>query len=141
MPALVGDGGPRRSRFTAAAFFVALQAAALSYRLPGSSWLDLLAGSMAGAVLYSVTLEWLTELELRRDRPAAASRRAALGWLVLTAGGLLDAVGIRMRPSGPGNHRIVCRATDGEGRVQDAALRPPHPSGSTGYHQVRLRAA
>ena len=39
----------------------------------------------------------------------------------------------------PGDHTIVVRATDGRGALQDATERPPHPSGSSGYHKVSLR--
>lgn len=47
----------------------------------------------------------------------------------------------RWRPPGPGAYRVMCRAADGAGRLQDAARRPPHPSGATGYHSVTIRAA
>jgi hypothetical protein len=30
------------------------------------------------------------------------------------------------------------RATDGHGALQIAQERPPHPSGSSGYHQVEV---
>lgn len=38
----------------------------------------------------------------------------------------------------PGTVTIACRASDGDGRVQDEAMRPPHPSGATGYHRVSV---
>lgn len=41
-------------------------------------------------------------------------------------------------PADPGTLAIACRATDGDGRVQDEATRPPHPSGATGYHRVSV---
>lgn len=41
-------------------------------------------------------------------------------------------------PDRPGTHEVACRATDGDGRVQDAQIRPPHPSGATGYPAVRV---
>ena len=124
VPALVGNGSPTRYRFTAAAFFVVLLAAALTYRLPGSSWLGLLAGSMAGAVLYCVTLEWLAELELRRDRPADPSRRAALGWLVLAAGGLLTSGTLLGRLAARRGSAVTLAAADQTARIP---ARPPFP--------------
>jgi DMSO/TMAO reductase YedYZ molybdopterin-dependent catalytic subunit len=39
---------------------------------------------------------------------------------------------------GPGEHTLAVRATDGAGVVQIAERRPPHPSGASGYHQVRV---
>ena len=36
----------------------------------------------------------------------------------------------------PGTFPLSVRATDGAGRVQDAAYRPPHPSGASGYHRI-----
>ncbi len=42
----------------------------------------------------------------------------------------------RWTPPRPGPYRVLCRAADGDGRVQDAARRRPHPSGASGYHQV-----
>lgn len=41
----------------------------------------------------------------------------------------------------PGRHNLVVRATDGTGALQDARERPPHPSGSSGYHRVSVRVA
>jgi DMSO/TMAO reductase YedYZ molybdopterin-dependent catalytic subunit len=41
----------------------------------------------------------------------------------------------------PGTHNVVVRATDGAGALQDAAERPPHPSGSSGYHRVSVRVS
>jgi len=37
--------------------------------------------------------------------------------------------------------RLVARATDGKGQVQDGTPRSPLPSGSTGWHRVRVVAA
>jgi DMSO/TMAO reductase YedYZ molybdopterin-dependent catalytic subunit len=37
-------------------------------------------------------------------------------------------------PAQPGRVTVACRATDGTGAVQTAAIAPPHPSGATGYH-------
>lgn len=34
---------------------------------------------------------------------------------------------------------VACRAVDGDGRPQDARRRPPHPSGSSGYHEVQFQ--
>jgi hypothetical protein len=44
----------------------------------------------------------------------------------------------RWTPSRPGPYTIACRATDGKGMRQDAVKRPPHPSGASGYHEVRI---
>jgi len=41
----------------------------------------------------------------------------------------------------PGEHTLQVRATDGEGRTQTARRAPPHPSGATGYHTVRVAVA
>ncbi len=41
----------------------------------------------------------------------------------------------------PGTRNLVVRATDGTGALQDATERPPHPSGSSGYHRVSIRVA
>lgn len=38
-----------------------------------------------------------------------------------------------------GTHILSVRATDGAGTLQDDAERPPHPSGSSGYHRVSVR--
>ncbi len=35
-----------------------------------------------------------------------------------------------------GRHKLVARATDGQGQVQTSVQRPPFPAGSTGYHSV-----
>lgn len=43
-------------------------------------------------------------------------------------------------PPQPGLYRVLCRATDGEGRLQDVRHRAPHPSGASGYHELQLRA-
>ncbi|MGH2759273.1 MAG: molybdopterin-dependent oxidoreductase [Actinomycetota bacterium] len=47
----------------------------------------------------------------------------------------------RWTPPTPGRYLVRCRATDGEGILQDATERPPHPSGASGYHseQVMVR--
>jgi hypothetical protein len=37
-----------------------------------------------------------------------------------------------------GTHILAVRATDGGGMLQDEARRPPHPSGSSGYHRVSV---
>jgi len=44
----------------------------------------------------------------------------------------------RWTPGRPGTYRVMCRAVDGEGRVQDPTERPPHPSGASGYHEIVL---
>lgn len=41
----------------------------------------------------------------------------------------------------PGQHRIVARATDGEGAVQSADIRDVIPDGAEGYHVVDLQIA
>ncbi|MDP9457836.1 MAG: molybdopterin-dependent oxidoreductase, partial [Actinomycetota bacterium] len=41
----------------------------------------------------------------------------------------------------PGEHAIKVRATDGEGETQTAKPTPPHPSGATGYHTIRVTVA
>jgi DMSO/TMAO reductase YedYZ molybdopterin-dependent catalytic subunit len=43
------------------------------------------------------------------------------------------------RPSGPGEYKLVVRATDGTGAVQTALDRGTAPDGATGYHRVTLR--
>jgi hypothetical protein len=39
----------------------------------------------------------------------------------------------------PGTHNLIVRAIDGAGTLQDATERPPHPSGSSGYHRVSVQ--
>jgi DMSO/TMAO reductase YedYZ molybdopterin-dependent catalytic subunit len=46
----------------------------------------------------------------------------------------------RWTPAARGEHRVLCRATDGQGRVQDARRRRPHPSGASGYHAITIQA-
>lgn len=41
-------------------------------------------------------------------------------------------------PDATGDHSIVCRATDGDGKTQTAVETPPHPSGATGWHVVEV---
>lgn len=41
----------------------------------------------------------------------------------------------------PGEHLITVRATDGDGVTQDSEVRPPAPSGATGWHTVRVVVA
>ncbi len=48
---------------------------------------------------------------------------------------------IRYTPTGGGVLTVACRAIDGDGRTQDARSRRPHPSGASGYHQVRLQVS
>ncbi len=47
---------------------------------------------------------------------------------------------IEVGPPGPGRLELVARATDGQGNVQDATVRPVLPSGATGLHRVELTA-
>jgi DMSO/TMAO reductase YedYZ molybdopterin-dependent catalytic subunit len=39
----------------------------------------------------------------------------------------------------PGRYMISVRATDGDGNVQTAEVRPPAPNGATGYHSILLQ--
>jgi sulfite oxidase len=41
---------------------------------------------------------------------------------------------------GLGEHTLAVRATDGRGDLQTADVRPSFPSGSSGYHQIRVSA-
>ncbi|HEX6230941.1 MAG TPA: molybdopterin-dependent oxidoreductase, partial [Actinomycetota bacterium] len=43
-----------------------------------------------------------------------------------------------LRPEDVGGSSLVVRATDGEGRVQEQAVAPPHPDGASGYHTLDL---
>jgi DMSO/TMAO reductase YedYZ molybdopterin-dependent catalytic subunit len=47
----------------------------------------------------------------------------------------------RWTPAAPGTTVLVCRAADGTGALQDSRRRPPHPSGASGYHVVRVPVA
>lgn len=47
---------------------------------------------------------------------------------------------IEVVPPGPGRLDLVARATDGQGNVQDATVRPVLPSGATGLHRVAVAA-
>lgn len=47
----------------------------------------------------------------------------------------------RWTPPRPGRYRVLCRATDREGRSQGPLRRPPHPSGASGYHTVEVEVA
>jgi DMSO/TMAO reductase YedYZ molybdopterin-dependent catalytic subunit len=44
----------------------------------------------------------------------------------------------RWTPRRRGAQRLMCRATDGDGRLQDREERSPHPSGASGYHEVEV---
>ncbi len=59
---------------------------------------------------------------LRRELARAAWRQWRLPW----------------RPARTGKVLLKVRATDGRGVVQTAAEAPPHPSGSSGYHQLEV---
>ncbi|MGH2658301.1 MAG: molybdopterin-dependent oxidoreductase [Actinomycetota bacterium] len=65
--------------------------------------------------------------EARRKLPVSrlAWTQWAFGWI----------------PPGSGRFRIVCRAVDGDARLQEAAERPPHPSGASGYHEIEVEVA
>lgn len=41
----------------------------------------------------------------------------------------------------PGEHVVSVRATDGRGVLQSAQVLPPHPSGASGWHTLRLRVS
>lgn len=41
----------------------------------------------------------------------------------------------------PGEHTLTVRATDADGRTQQAARTPPFPSGATGWHQISVSVA
>ena len=45
----------------------------------------------------------------------------------------------RFTPRRTGVQTVECRAIDGKGETQDPRSRPPHPSGASGYHAVRLK--
>ena len=40
-----------------------------------------------------------------------------------------------------GTHRVTARATDADGLVQTAEIRPPAPDGATGLHSISVRVA
>jgi DMSO/TMAO reductase YedYZ molybdopterin-dependent catalytic subunit len=42
---------------------------------------------------------------------------------------------------GPGEHTLAVRATDGRGAVQTADVQPSFPSGSSGYHEIRVSSS
>ncbi|MGH2741660.1 MAG: hypothetical protein ACRDSN_03240, partial [Pseudonocardiaceae bacterium] len=44
-------------------------------------------------------------------------------------------------PERAGGHPLVCRATDGRGRVQEKRRRSPHPSGASGWHSVEVEVS
>lgn len=44
-------------------------------------------------------------------------------------------------PPAPGTYPVVVRATDGDGRLQDATDRDSFPDGATGYHRVNVKVA
>ncbi len=47
----------------------------------------------------------------------------------------------RLTAALPAGRRIIAvRAIDGEGMIQDAEPRFPHPSGATGYHRIKVTA-
>ena len=41
-------------------------------------------------------------------------------------------------PIDAGEHTVLCRATDGDGRTQTSAEEPPHPAGATGWHTISV---
>jgi len=44
------------------------------------------------------------------------------------------------RPDAPGRYRLVVRAWDGRGQLQEGAERPPLPEGATGWHRITVEA-
>jgi len=44
-------------------------------------------------------------------------------------------------PTQPGEVEVVVRAWDGDGKAQVTAAAPPHPSGSTGLHSVKVQVS
>lgn len=46
--------------------------------------------------------------------------------------------GYQWTPDAKGDHRIVVRATDGDGQPQDPTPRPSFPDGASGYHSVQV---
>jgi DMSO/TMAO reductase YedYZ molybdopterin-dependent catalytic subunit len=44
-------------------------------------------------------------------------------------------------PGRAGRQRVLCRAIDGTGAVQDPTRRPPHPSGASGYHHADIQVS
>lgn len=45
----------------------------------------------------------------------------------------------RWTPATSGRIELLCRATDGEGKVQTEETAPPHPAGASGYHSVSVQ--
>ena len=41
-------------------------------------------------------------------------------------------------PTDAGEHTVICRATDGDGRTQTSEEEPPHPAGATGWHTISV---
>ncbi len=41
----------------------------------------------------------------------------------------------------PGQHSVVCRATDSTGALQESAIRTPIPDGATGYDSTVFTVA
>lgn len=44
----------------------------------------------------------------------------------------------RWTPQSAGRTGVLCRATDGAGRLQTRGVAAPHPSGATGYHRLEI---
>ena len=47
----------------------------------------------------------------------------------------------RWLPETTGQIDLLCRATDGRGKVQTAVVAPPHPAGASGYHSVSVQVS
>jgi hypothetical protein len=85
-----------------------------------------LTGAVAGGAVthWNVQRPWLSILPL-------VAVAIALVAAVQTLAGTL--------PIAPGDRVVVVRATDGDGAIQSAESLPPHSSGASGWHTLRLR--
>jgi hypothetical protein len=45
---------------------------------------------------------------------------------------------LRWTPENSGTVALVCRATDGNGTVQETRETEPHPAGASGLHRVEI---
>lgn len=79
----------------------------------------------------------------RRIRSVEVSADDGAAWSTATLEGELGPLAWRRwqipLQLAPGEHTLAVRATDGAGVLQDATERPPHPSGSSGYHKVSVQ--
>lgn len=65
----------------------------------------------------------------REQRPSPGAQPLATGAITC----------VEATVAGPGDVRVVVRATDGAGEVQTAERRRTLPDGATGHHTIRLR--